>query len=238
MNPIFGQLSPFFGLSDEAANYILLNGEYFTLERGEVIYQSGSYVDGYYAVMEGEVHLQHKTDSDIKHALWPRKKGHWLAYVHHFAGKPAPADAIAVQKTKLLHISSALSGTLFRKYPELYERVLKDVTKEYVEFAEYHKCTVSNALCVRIARQLLIMALESNRDEITCTHAELATYVGATRKAVGEQLKAMESQSLLAIRYRKIRLSDPALLNEMVFGQRQGPHNLPDIATERALKVG
>ncbi|SHO57497.1 Crp/Fnr family transcriptional regulator [Vibrio quintilis] len=217
MHNFFSESSPFHGISERAENFLLINGSYHSLEAGDCLYQAGQFMDGYYVISEGAIHLQRKTGNHSKQTLL-RTSGDWLGYVHYFAGLPSSANAIAQKKTKVFHISGTLSQRFFDRYPMFYQRMLKDITREYVDFAEHHLCEVSCDLQFRIARQLLMKAIKTSTHEIPFTQADLAGVIGAAQEDVDAQLKVMEKLGLIQTRYSKIIIKNTDQINTMVFG--------------------
>ncbi|CAM3694357.1 Cyclic nucleotide-binding domain protein [Vibrio aerogenes CECT 7868] len=217
MHSFFNESSPFHGISERAENFLLINGTYRSLEPGECLYQAGQFLDGYYVIAEGAIHLKRKTGNHSQHILL-RSTDEWLGYVHYFAGLPASANAIAHKRTKIFHISGALSERFFDRYPMFYQRMLKDITREYVDFAEHHLCEVSCDLQFRIARQLLMKAIKSSTHEISLTQADLAGVIGAPQEDVDTQLRVMEKLGLIQTRYSKIIIKNTDQINTMVFG--------------------
>ncbi|SHO57496.1 hypothetical protein [Vibrio quintilis] len=71
MHWFFSERSPFNGISEEAADFLLMNGDWLVPEQGQMLYHAGDFVDGYYIMIEGKVHLQRKTDNEVKHLMGP-----------------------------------------------------------------------------------------------------------------------------------------------------------------------
>ncbi len=134
-----------------------------------------------------------------------------------FAGLPRTHDVSALGECTVQQIPAAPFLALFDSEPELAQALLHLSllrTHSLLEFSDDFRRLPKQ---VHVAKFLLQVA-ESAADpaELQCLQEELAYIFGVSRVSMGKFLKSLQSEGLILLGYRKIRIPDLPLLRAWV----------------------
>lgn len=206
----------------EAFRHLVLTGARL-IERqpGEYVYAMGDPPDGLYALVAGRLKFVNYLTSGREVGTWLAEPIDWFGEVSMFDGKPRLQSVVAVERARLLHLSSAAFHAIVEAEPRYWRNfalILSNHLRTAMRFLEEVAPAASH---IRIARLLMMMAAgESDRDPVagavvTVNQDHLAATAGLSRQSVNKALKRLEAAGLIERRYGAVILADPAGLGEL-----------------------
>jgi CRP-like cAMP-binding protein len=173
---------------------------------GQWIYGTGDALNGLYGVIEGTVHLLMTLPDGETRLLDVVQSGQFFGQPARFGGGPRLVTAIAGTKARLLHVPDAALAEIARGQPDVWRN-----------FAGLLYGQLAGALLLagvlihlppprRVAARLALLA--TRNDTVAVAQAELAEMTGLSRKTVNIHLRALERAGIIAIEYRRLRVTD------------------------------
>jgi CRP-like cAMP-binding protein len=207
---------PWFSSLDPGLAQLMLSMAVERKYRGnEIVYSANDAPSGMYGVLSGGVRLSQYTPAG-KHLLFSTfSPGAWFGVISEFDGLPRPHNAITVEPTRLLHVSSAA----FREIVSRDWRYCFDLARCVVALFRDALDLLSELRSVpypaRVAQTLLAIsdhevAVGGADADPRVTQEDLAAMVGVTRQTISRLLTDWEARGLVERGYGRIRLRDPA----------------------------
>lgn len=207
-------------LPKEGVDYCLIHGRNVLYSDGQLIQKQGDVADCFFLIVDGRVRVRTLLNDGremLNLYLYP---GQHFGALSLMDGGPRVQDCIAIGNVTVVKLSKEQFSEMLREYPQCEQHlmrqhmlVLRFAMQEIQEFAYY-------AVPTRLAKKLLqLTSAEKNSrvgddsdpnsaGEVSITQDELASMVGASRKAVGAVLRAWRRQGYISFRYGRLRVLD------------------------------
>ncbi|MGH8994394.1 MAG: Crp/Fnr family transcriptional regulator [Acidimicrobiia bacterium] len=183
--------------------------------RGSTLFNEGELSDRVVVLLAGRVKVSYFTEHGREVVLAVRSPGDLLGELSALDGEPRSATATALEPVEALVLTVARFRDFLCAHPQvaigllqMLSRRLRDADRQRVEFGAYDSVG-------RVARRLLELAEDFGvpdgggvRITVSLTQEELAGWVGASRKAVGNALQSLRSRGLVETRRRSITVRD------------------------------
>jgi CRP-like cAMP-binding protein len=183
--------------------------------RGAALFNEGERSDRVVLLLSGRVKISYFTDDGREVVLALRSAGDILGELSALDGEPRSASAIALEPVEALVLPAERFRDFLCAEPrvavlllEMLARRLRDADRKRVEFGAYD--TVG-----RVARRLVELADRFGEPDGDAIHIalplsqdELAGWIGASRKAVGNALAWLRRRNLIETRRRAVTVLD------------------------------
>jgi CRP/FNR family transcriptional regulator len=186
--------------------------------KGETIFSEGEEGNGFYVVITGRVKV-YKLSSDgkeqILHFLGP---GEPFGEVAVFTGQHFPANASAIEESRVLFFPRKSFVDLIKTNPSLALNMLAVLSKRLRRFAALIDDLSLKEVPGRLAAYLLYLSDQSRgakEVELTITKAQLASLLGTIPETLSRILGKLSSQGLIETDGRRIRILDPETLQDL-----------------------
>ena len=172
---------------------------------------------GIYGLLSGGVRLSQYTPSG-KHILYSTfSPGTWFGVISEFDGLPRPHNAIAVEPTRLLQISSSAFRELISRDWRYCFDMARSVVALFRNTLELLSEMRTLPYPARVAQTLLAMsdhevAAGGAGGDPRVTQDDLAAMVGVTRQTISRLLTDWEDDGIVERGYGRIRLCDASRL--------------------------
>ena len=136
-------------------------------------------------------------------------------------GLPRAAHAIAVTEVVAKSITREDFLVLYRQYPEISHQLLLMACQRIRLLMNLMSDAVLLTLKQRIVRSIQEMNISQSHQSgdgqvyIEISHEELGNKVSASRQSTSKELKYLENQGVISIRYGRIYITDLGSLNKM-----------------------
>jgi CRP/FNR family transcriptional regulator, cyclic AMP receptor protein len=208
-------------LTAEERQALMADGRRRRFPKGSTLFNEGDRSDRIVILVSGRVKVSYFTDDGREVVLAVRSPGDLLGELSTLDGEARSATATALEPVDAVLVPAGQFRTFLETHPhaalmllELLSRRLRDADRKRVEFGAYD--TVG-----RVARRLVELAQEfGERDgegvriTLPLSQDELAGWVGASRKAVGNALAWLRRRGLIETRRRGITVLDPGALRD------------------------
>lgn len=211
----FAQLGP------EFQRYILEHAHLQHVQKEQRIFLSGDAFDGIYAVLEGAIRLGY-IDIQGKEAIAAIAEPiMWFGEISLVDQQPRSHDAIAIQKSTILHLPSASIQQLLHEHPQFWFHIAQ-LTSQKLRFAFLELISIQTQnISQRLAQRLLFILngygnhIEIEQHSIHMSQEQLAQLLVCSRQTVNQELQELEKRGVLKLAFRKIEILDTALLHQI-----------------------
>lgn len=186
-------------------------------KRGNIVYQEGSRLTGFYCVTKGIVKI-FKTGFDGKEQIIRfAKRGDIIAYRSLLSKELACTTAKIIEEAILCHIPYQTLLYLIKSNWQFSHHMLQIVCRELREANNYITDIAQKTVRERLAEVLLLLKENFDLDnqntlQISLTREELANMVGTATESVIRLLSEFKQDKLIELNGRKIKfLNIPGL---------------------------
>lgn len=193
--------------------------QYFDKE--QTIFHAGDPFNGIYAVLEGAVRLGY-IDIHGKAAVAAIVEPiMWFGEISLVDAKPRSHDAIATQKSLILHIPSTALQLLLQQHPVFWYHIAQ-LTSQKLRFAFLELISIQTQnMTQRLAQRLLFILngygnhLSIEKNVIHLSQEQLAQMLTCSRQTINQELQALEQQNILRLSFKKIEILNLAELHRI-----------------------
>jgi CRP/FNR family transcriptional regulator len=194
-----------------------------TYRRGETIFLDGGEGHGFYVVYTGKVKI-FKLSSEGKelvlHILGPEDS---FAEVPVFEGRHYPANAEAIDNTRVLFFPREALLQAIRRDPFLAMNMLAALSARLREFAQRMEDLLLKDVPSRLSAYLLHLSEQwkgSDELELDIKKGLLASLIGAKQESLSRILAKMSARRIIEVKGKRIRILDRQKLKKMAAGDR------------------
>lgn len=220
---IVSNITLFKGLSEthlEKLSDILIDQ---TFNRSVTIFSEGDEAEGFYAVISGRVKI-FKISSDGKeqiiHIFGP---GNIFGEVPMFAGGRFPANAEAIEKSRVFFFPRIAFIELIKREPYLAMNMLAELSKKLRQLTRLIEDLSLKEVPGRLATYLLLLnekVGDYNVIELDITKTQLAGLLGTIPETLSRILGRMASQGIIEVNGRTVTILNRQALQEISEGGR------------------
>lgn len=179
--------------------------------KGETIFSEGDKGAGFYVVSQGlvkifKVSLEGK--EQILHIFGP---GEVFGEVPVFMGENYPANAVSIQKSRLLFFPRMAFVDLVSQNPSLSLNMLAVLSMRLRQFAAQIENLSLKEVPGRLASYLILLYREQNQTGsilLTISKSQLASLLGTIPETLSRILAKMSSRNLIEVNGKEITLLD------------------------------
>ena len=214
-NTWFSQLPPIF------KTFILSHAVQQNFDKEQAIFHSGDAFNGLYAVLKGSVRLGYIDIEGKESVAAIVEPIMWFGEISLVDAQPRSHDAIAIQKSLILHIPSGAIQKLLQEQPIFWYHIAQ-LTSQKLRFAFLELISIqTQTLKQRLAQRLMFILngygnhLMIEKNTIHLSQEQLAQMLTCSRQTVNQELQALEKQNILRLSFRKIEILDLAELHRI-----------------------
>jgi len=196
------------------------------INKGEIIFSEGDEGNGFFVVAEGRVKVFKVSTEGKEQILHIFGPGQPFGEVPVFAGQKFPANAQAIDKTRVLFFPRNSIVNLISANPSLALNMLAVMSKKLRQFAVQIENLSLKEMPARLASYLIFLANEQNKDDLVTlkiSKGQLASTLGTIPETLSRAFAKLSGQNLINVDGKKITLLD-----------RRGLENLAEYEGDRA----
>ncbi len=200
-------------LTLDEVNLINYEKDFRQHKRGEILYNEGSRISGFYCIHSGIIKV-FKTGFDGKEQIIRfAKPGDIIAYRSVLSNEPACTSAKVIEDCQVCYIPSDILISLVKTNSTFALELLKLACRELGEANSFITDIAQKTVRERLAEILLLLVDDFGLDDqnflkISLTREELANIVGTATESVIRLLSEFKSDKLVELNGRKIRILD------------------------------
>jgi CRP/FNR family transcriptional regulator len=203
--PLFASLSP---SELEALSSHALERHF---DPGEILFREGDPCYGFVVLGQGSVRIFKTSPAGREIMLAVESAPSSVAEVPLFDGGPYPATVSAVDAVAAILISKQDFRQVCHQHPEVALKVLSVVGQRLRQLVSVVEAVSFGSVRQRLARTLLEFGRTAVEGSFVLpgTHQELASRLGTVREVVSRNLSRFQSEGLIRIEKRQVKLIDP-----------------------------
>lgn len=210
----------FAGLSDAQATALAGIANTLSAQRGKEIFHEGEEAAGLFAIIDGKIKIAKLSPmgkEQILHILGP---GELFAEVPVFAGRNYPANAVAMEDSRLLFIPRRAFRDMLAQDPDLAMGMLAILSTRLRDFSRKIEALSLKEVPERLAAHLLLLRAEQGKDKLRLDlpKGQLASLLGTIPETLSRVLKKMTDAGYIAVDGNDISVADPAGLDALAQG--------------------
>jgi|SRR5208283_1514802 len=189
-----------------------------TLLRGQSIFSDGDDATGFYVIISGRVKvfkLSSEGKEQILHIFGP---GDAFGEVPMFAGEHFPANAEALEKSRLFFFPRTAFIALIKREPSLAMNMLAALSKLLRQLTRLIEDLSLKEVPGRLAAYLLYLSERGNDPEhleLDITKGQLASLLGTIPETLSRILSKMSTQGIIQVQGKWIRLLNREALEDL-----------------------
>jgi len=202
-------------LTPEEREQLTQEGRRRRFSRGATLFNEGESSDRVILVLSGRVKISYFTEDGREVILALRSAGDILGELSALDGEPRSASAIALEQVEALVLPAQRFREFLSAQPrvallllEMLSRRLRDADRKRVEFGAYDTVGRVARRLVELADRFGEAAGDTVRIDLPLSQEELAGWIGASRKAVGNALAWLRERNLIETRRRGVSILD------------------------------
>ncbi|BHH83336.1 Crp/Fnr family transcriptional regulator [Desulforhopalus sp. 52FAK] len=183
--------------------------------KGENIFFEGDLGIGFYVVGEGKVKISKISFAGKEHILHIFGGGEPFGEVPVFNGKPFPATAEALMKTRTIFFPRDKFVTLVEANPSLALNMLAVLSFRLRKFATQIENLSLKEVPARLASYLIYLSEEQKSEEeveLDISKGQLASLLGTIPETLSRIFAKMSDEGLIKVSGKRISLLDPERL--------------------------
>lgn len=198
-------------LTPDEVNLINFQKDFRQYKRGEILYNEGSRISGFYCIHSGIIKI-FKTGFDGKEQIIRfAKPGDIIAYRSVLSNEPACTTAKVIEDCRVCFIPSDILISFVKTNSVFAQELLKLACHELGEANSFITDIAQKTVRERLAEILLLLVDDFGLDDqnylkISLTREELANIVGTATESVIRLLSEFKSDKLIELNGRKIRI--------------------------------
>ena len=181
-------------------------------DKNETIFFEGDLGIGFYVVGEGKVKISKVSFAGKEHILHIFGPGEPFGEVPVFNGKPFPATAEALMKTKTIFFPRDKFVLLVEANPSLALNMLAVLSFRLRKFATQIENLSLKEVPARLAGYLVYLSEEQGNDtmvELDISKGQLASLLGTIPETLSRIFSKMNDEGLIEVNGKRITLLDP-----------------------------
>lgn len=190
------------------------------LAKGEVVYRKDDTPRELYQLLEGSIRLCNYSFDGAEIVAGEFRAGDCFGEMGVIDGLPRVSHALASSPSRIRVISKQQFEQLCDKHPAINRELNRVLCRRVRHLYSLNEELLGFKLNVRLGRVLQRLAYSHGRKNelgelyIEISHEELSNRLGASRQSVSKELKGLERDGDIELRYGKIYFHDIAQLGE------------------------
>ena len=188
------------------------------INKGEIIVSEGDEGEGFFVIAEGRVKVFKVSTEGKEQILHIFGPGQPFGEVPVFTGQRFPANAQAIDKTRVLFFPRASIVNLISANPSLALNMLAVMSKKLRQFAVQIENLSLKEMPASLASYLISLADEQNKDDLVTlkiSKGQLASILGTIPETLSRVFAKLSGQNLIKVEGKKITLLDRRGLEDL-----------------------
>ena len=192
-----------------------------TVKKNGILFHQGDKAEGFYIIDSGRIKVYKQSPSGREHILHVFGPGDLVAEAAVFDQKTFPANAAAMEDSKVLFLFRAEFLRLLSENPELVFKILSGITRKLRDFAATIEELSLKDVTARLARFVLEnITAEGNRKicRLDMSKSQLAARLGTVNETLSRTLGKFKARGVLAETKEGLVVLDESTLSHMIEG--------------------
>jgi len=192
-------------------------------EQGEVLFTEGEEAKGFFVLVSGRIKIFKLSPEGKEQILHFIEPGEPFAEVAMFAGAHYPANAEALQRSRVILLPRPAFERLIKNYPDLAMNMLAILSHRLKYFSRLIEDLSLKEVPQRLAAYLLYLGDSRNNVssvDLNISKGQLASLLGTIPETLSRILNRMAAQGFITVRGREIGLLRRDALESLASGEK------------------
>jgi CRP/FNR family transcriptional regulator len=213
----------FNGLPDDQITAIKQIAIEKKVTKGEILFSEGDEGKGFFVIAEGRLKVFKVSPDGKEQILHILGRGQPFGEVSVFAGQRFPANAQALESSRVFFLPRSGIVNLIAANPSLALNMLAVMSKKLRQFAVQIENLSLKEMPARLSSYLIYLAEEQGVDEVITlkiSKGQLASILGTIPETLSRIFARLSGQNLIRVEGKKITLLDRSGLEDLAeFGK-------------------
>jgi CRP/FNR family transcriptional regulator len=212
-------VNPYFqGLREASLQELATAMSLRKFERGEPLFWEDDPCAGLHIIQTGSVKLFRISPQGRQHIFRVLQEGDTCNEVPAFDGGTNPVNVETLEESTVWVVETEAVRALMRKDPEFMQKTIENLSKMMRHLVKMVSEMAFYQVTNRLARLIseLPAAELSGESGARWTQDQMAARLGTVREVVARSLRELERSGAIRMENRRIRVSDPEVLNQWV----------------------
>ncbi len=194
-----------------------------SFNKGETIFSQGDEATGFYAVLSGLVKIFKLSLNGKEQILHVFGNGNIFGEVPMFSGEKFPANAVAIEKSRLLFFPKRLLLKLIKEDATIAMKMLSELSSRLRYFTRLVEDLSLKEVPARLAAYILYLSnIKGGSNDITLsiTKGQLSSLLGTTPETISRILSKLNNNGIIQMHGKKIKIIDYQGLEEISRGKK------------------
>lgn len=177
------------------------HGKLHIFEAGQIIIEPGQYIKTVPVVLEGAIRVIRTDDEGHELFLYYIESGETCAVSLTCCStlNPSGIKAVAEEQTKILEIPVSRHEEWSNEFRQWKDFVALTYQKRFQAMFQAIDDIAFKKMDERLLKYLVVKAKQTNTNELTMTHQEIASELGTSREVISRLLKQLEKRKLVEL---------------------------------------
>jgi len=185
-------------------------------KKNQSLFLEGSFPRGVFCMQHGKVKIYKRGEEGKEQIIHIAKEGELIGFRAMFAENKYSVSAETLEESTICFIQKDDFLSLLEANPTLRNRILKEMSQELSDRAEFITNMAQKSVRQRLAFSLLLLKEVYGEKPINLSREDLANFVGTATETLIRLLKEFKEEGLVETNVRKIYVSDAKRLLMLV----------------------
>ncbi|MFM1893854.1 MAG: hypothetical protein RIQ90_1020 [Bacteroidota bacterium] len=185
-------------------------------KKNQSLFLEGSFPRGVFCIHHGKVKIYKRGEEGKEQIIHIAKEGELIGFRAMFAENKYSVSAETLEESTICFIQKDDFLSLLEANPTLRNRILKEMSQELSDRAEFITNMAQKSVRQRLAFSLLLLKEVYGEKPINLSREDLANFVGTATETLIRLLKEFKEEGLVETNVRKIYVSDAKRLLMLV----------------------
>jgi CRP-like cAMP-binding protein len=177
-------------------------------KKNQSLFLEGSFPRGVFCLNQGRVKVFKRGDEGKEQIIHIAKTGELIGFRAMFSGEPYNVAAETLEESNICFIGKDEFLTLMDTNPTLRNGIIKELSKELADRAEFITNMAQKSVRERLAFALILLMNVYDNEPINLSREDMANFVGTATETLIRLLKDFKEEGLIEVQTRKLFVLD------------------------------
>ena len=184
-------------------------------KKNQSLFLEGSFPRGVFCLNQGRVKVYKRGDEGKEQIIHIAKTGELIGFRAMFSGEPYNVAAETLEESNICFIGKDEFLTMMDTNPTLRNGIIKELSKELADRAEFITNMAQKSVRERLAFALILLMNVYDDEPINLSREDMANFVGTATETLIRLLKDFKEEGLIEVQTRKLIVLDAKKLMDI-----------------------
>ncbi len=201
--------------SNDEVEHLKAHSDCNYFKKNQFLFLEASYPRGVYCINQGRVKIFKRGDEGKEQIIHIAKSGELIGFRAMFSGEPYNVAAETLEESNICFIGKDEFLSMMDSNPTLRNGIIKELSKELAERAEFITNMAQKSVRERLAFALILLMNIYEDEPINLSREDMANFVGTATETLIRLLKDFKEEGLIEVQTRKLIVLDAKKLMDI-----------------------